>query len=324
MSSRTLEAETTFESILAIQNIRGPISLGVGSISSDGQIDYRRFNIGDSLSEEFRTFIQKVIDANRRDYQNHDIRVLPYDPGYKPEPDEIEWLKCQDSPWLSSLLAQIPNPSNIELFEDSERDIVKDLRFYILFAKTPSGENLYCFSFYSKMKELAKSNKIIVRLVGDRFELLREPGFMFDERIDCILFRGHLFSFGKTNLHRMFRFYDQVRTLASTSLSRIHNTIPIANFDEFQTACLTHPLKLAKLVNVAGKAYLSTITMTDVRRTIERHDLPLEIVSIGGTDKVQYDSRNQWVILNLMDDMYLDSELTHLSYEANSKRPIGN
>ena len=64
--------------------------------------------------------------------------------------------------------------------------------------------------------------------------------------------------------------------------------------------------------------------MVDVRRTIERHGLPLEIVSIEGTDKIQYDSRNQWVILNLMDDMYLDSELTHWSYEANSKRPLGN
>jgi hypothetical protein len=325
MTPRTPEAITTFENLIAVQNIRGPISLGVGSISSDeGRINYRRFNIGDSLSEEFRNFIQKVIDSNRRDYKKHDVRLLSYDAGYKPESDEIEWIKYSDSPWLSSLLTQIPKPTNINIYDESEGDIAKDLRFYILFAKTPQGEDIHCFSFYSKMKELTKSNNILIHWVGDRFELLREPGFMFDERIDCILFKNYIFSFNKTNFHRIFRFYDQIRTLAGSSLTIIQQSIPIANFDEFQTACLGHPLKLAKLVNVVGKSYLSTITMADVRRTIEKNGLALEIVNERGVEKLRYDPRNQWMILNLIDDMYLDSELTHQSYEANSKRPIGN
>ena len=325
MTTRTPEAVTTFENLIEVQSIQGPITLGVGSIPSEaGQINYRRFNIGDSLGEEFRTFIQKVIDSNRKDYRNHDARLLSYDAGYKPEPNEIEWVKYADSPWLSSLLTLIPNPANIVLYDESEKDIARDLRFYILFAKTPRGENVYCFSFYSKMKELAKSNKIIIRWIGDRFELLKEPGFMFDERIDCILFKNHIYSFSKTNFHRMFRFYDQIRTLADESLTKVHRSIPIANFEAFQTACMANPLKLAKLVNVAGKPYLSTITMEDVRRTIDKNRLPLNIIIENGVKKLQYDPKNQWVILNLIDDMYLDSELTQLTYEANSKRPIGN
>lgn len=325
MPLRTPEAVINFETLIGFRNLSSPVSLGVGAISSDEQvINYRRFNIGDSLSDEFRSFIQKVIDSNHRDYQNHNVRLLSYDPGYKPDSDEIEWLKYSDSPWLSNLIGHIPSPVNIDLYDPSERDIEKSLRFYILFAKTPQGENVYCFSFYNKMKEIAKSNKIIIRLIGSRFELLREPGFLFDERIDCILFRNQIYSFNKTNFHRIFRFYDQVRTLAGSSLTTIQNTVPIANFEEFQTACLGHPLKLAKLVNVARKSYLSTLTMADVRRTIERNGLPVEIITNEGIEKLKYDPQNQWMILNLMDDMYLDSEMTHLTYEANSKRPFGN
>lgn len=275
MTNGNNEAVSTFEDLIAVQNIRGPVTLGVGSIPSDAsEINYRSFNIGDSLAEEFRSLIQKVIDSKRYDYHNHDLRLLSYDAGYKPEPTDIEWIRYLDSPWLSSLLRQLPNPANIDLYDESEREFVKDLRFYILFAKTPQNENVYCFSFYRKLKELAKSNNIFVSWVGDRFELLRDCGFMFDARIDCILFRNHLYSFRKTNFHGMFRFYDQVRTVANESLARIHQTIPIANFDMFHDACMNHSNKMAKLVNIAGKPYISQITMGDVQMIIERNHLP--------------------------------------------------
>jgi hypothetical protein len=325
MTNGSSDAVATFEALIGIQNIRGPITLGIGSIPKDAnQINYRSFNIGNSLSDEFRKLIQKKIDINCQNYQDNDARLLQYDAGYKPDSNDIEWIKYSDTPWLSTLLTRMPNPVNIELFDMDEKEITRDLRFYILFAKTPSGENVYCFSFYSKMKELAKSQNILVRVVGDRFELLREPGFLFDERIDCILFRNHIFSFKKGNFHSIFRYYDQMRTFAGTSLATIHQSVPIENFVEFQSACMAHPLKMAKLVNIAGKPYLQNITMADVRRTINQNNLPIEIVNDRGVEKLHYDSRNQWVILNLFDDVFLDSELTHLTYEANSKRLIGN
>ena len=77
MTNGNIEAVTDFENLISVLDIRGPITLGVGSIPSDAeQINYRSFRIGDSLSEEFRTFIQKVIDSNSRDYHNHNKRLL--------------------------------------------------------------------------------------------------------------------------------------------------------------------------------------------------------------------------------------------------------
>jgi hypothetical protein len=107
MSPTCLEAENIFETLIAVQNITGPVSLGVGSIpSGGGGIIYRRFNIGDNLSDKFLNLIQDVINSNHRDYANHDIRLLPYDAGYKPESDEIEWIKYSEFPWFSSLKFQ--------------------------------------------------------------------------------------------------------------------------------------------------------------------------------------------------------------------------
>ena len=83
---------------------------------------------------------------------------------------------------------------------------------------------------------------------------------------------------------------------------------------------MSHLQKLAKLRNIANKPYLPNITMEDIKRTIARNKLNVEIVNENGEDKIKFDPKDKWVILNILDDAYLESEMTHLNYEVNSKK----
>lgn len=320
MTPEMINAQSTFENILSTNPIEGPITVSLGAICSDADtIQYRSLNLSDDLANAFLSFVNRKIGIFRQEYGIGNLRLLEYAAGYKPDKNEIEWIQFNDTEWLSNLLSEIPDPIDIPLVDLEEEQFLKDLRFYAISASI-EGNTLCCFSFYKKMKQLSQSNKIMAFFVGDRFEMLDEIGFLFDERIDCILFGNYIFSLSKSRFHNMFRYYDQIRTNAQRTLDIIHSQIPISNFEEFQQGCMSHFQKLSKLLSISKKPYLSSLTLDDVRRTIQVHNLAIEIIQEDGQEKIRYDPRHPWIILNLFDDAYLGSEMTHLSYEVNSKR----
>lgn len=46
------------------------------------------------------------------------------------------------------------------------------------------------------------------------------------------------------------------------------------------------------------------------------------ILFLSGYLPLVFDAADRWVILHLLDDAYLDSDMTGLQYEANSKREL--
>jgi len=66
---------------------------------------------------------------------------------------------------------------------------------------------------------------------------------------------------------------------------------------------------------------LSEATIGDpIRRAIDEHALPVEVVQ-NGQERLVFDPdpSRRWILLKLLDDDYLNSVMTHLRYEVNSK-----
>lgn len=61
--------------------------------------------------------------------------------------------------------------------------------------------------------------------------------------------------------------------------------------------------------------------MVDIRRAIAEHGLPVEVVQNDGQEMLVFDPdpSRRWILLKLLDDDYLNSVMTHLKYEVNSK-----
>lgn len=316
-----MTAQQKFQDLINIQEITGAVTLGLGSFPPDAEgPDYRSLNISDGLAHEFLSMINESIAALRKKYRDNDLRLLEYDAGYKPYSHEIEWVEFPDVDYLSNLLNDMPDPAEMPLFNQQENEFLKYLRFYVIIIQPSQGDPIYCFSSYNKMKEFSRGKKIIAVKIGDRYDALTQTGFLFDERIDCIARGNFVFSFNKNRFQLIFRFYEKLIEVAEHSLAQIQTRIPIANFSEFSSACMSHLQKLAKLRNIANKPYLSQITIEDIRRTIARNRLNVEIVVENGEEKIKFDPKDKWAILKLFDDAYLESEMTHLNYEVNSKR----
>ena len=316
-----MTAQKIFDDLIGIGEIKGSLTLGLGSFQPEADNpEYRSLNVSDGLAKEFLEIVNKLIAGLKDKKKKKNLNLCEYDAGYKPESYEVEWVDFNDVDYLSNLLSDLPEPAGIPLFNEKEKKFFNHLRFYVIIIQPEKGNPIYFFRSYSKKKELSHGGKIVAIMLGNRFNTLEQPGFLFDHKIDCIACSNYVFSLSKHNFQTIFRFYEQLRETAQQSLDTIQSHIPISNFSEFSTVCMSHLQKLAKLRNIANKPYLSNITMEDIKRTIARNKLNVEIVNENGEEKIKFDLKDKWVILNILDDAYLESEMTHLNYEVNSKK----
>lgn len=310
----------TLNRLLQVQDFDGAaITLSLVTFNDGADPEFRSLNISQDVANQFAAIAINFMSEYARLNVNNDLRLHQYSGGYRPDTHEIEWLGLQENE-IGRILTEIPDPADIPLVDPND-NFINDVRFYML-AIQLTGNSFQFFRKYSRSKELTRSSNFFIRLMGERYECLIEPTFQFDDKFDVIVFGNFIFSFNKSSFQHIFRFYEMMRESAEECLRTISTTIPIANFARFERSCLSHLQKLAKLRNIASKPYLARVTMDDLRRTIARFNLPIQIVDEGGTEKLAFDENDKWTILNLLDDAYLGSEMTGIKYEANSKREI--
>ena len=280
---------------------------------------YRSLNIGETVATDFGSLASNCVRRIALWDSSGDLIVREYNAGYKPDRHEIEWLTLRDD-GLKYILRSVPTPVQIALAGDIA-DFVDRVRFYIVILSGLGGR-VVLFRRYSRNKELVRSRNLVMRLMGERYERLEEPTFQFDPHIDAILYRNHLFILKKSNFQHIFRYYEMLRKTAENALDTVSNAVPIDGFEEFRSSCLGHLQKLEKLRNIAGKSYLQNVTMADIKRTIKSFHLGIEVKLVNSEERLVFDRKDRWAILNLLDDAYLGSEMTGLKYETNSKREV--
>jgi len=130
-----------------------------------------------------------------------------------------------------------------------------------------------------------------------------------------------MFILQKENFQRIFHFLEEVEKVAKQTLAQIKLNLPIANFDQFAEACKRNPNKLRKLKNIAKQPYLDRVTMDDIKKVIQMHNLKIPIITTrGGKEMIVYEQSEPWEILKLLDDDYLRSVMTSQNYEVTGKR----
>lgn len=316
----TYNSAQAFDRLINLGDLNGStISINFAMLDEETNTpQFQTISISDGLADHFREFAANIIEKLQTKSQNHDLRLLPYAADYKPDDHELFWMQTTDD-LISHIFTSIPESTDIPLI-DFDSDFIRSIRFYMLIIELPNGRKVYVFRKYGKTKILNFSKNLFVRLYGDRYDRLEEPVFQFDGDYDAIAYDGLLIIKNKGNFEHIFKFYEMLQATAEAAMETIRATIPIANFEAFQTSCFRHLQKVAKLCNIAAKPYLRQVTMVDIRRTVERFALTVEIVEEDGEEKLLYDEQNKWQILHILDDAYLGSEMTNILYETNSKR----
>lgn len=354
------EADRIFRNFIEyIQSPNMSDALTFGMVSynpEDESYDFRSINIDEGLKQDLIYSVGNSLTSITDKF----ITLLKYDAGYTPSPGEYEWINfstnnsinhtnsgnvisTSNTPngpnnttpnndivdYFHNFLNVIPEPVNILLFNHREVDFIDNLKFYVLILQTHDGTPVYLFYAKNKMKIFNTCHKLFASVTENRLTALEVPIFEFNEDIDCIAFGSRVFSIHKFNFQQIFGFYETLEESADDLIDCVNDTAPILNFTEFSEACKSDRRMLSKLRSIIRQPYISVITFEDIEDSIVRNNLQndIEIVADANNNKqLVFDGspRKRWIILKILDDDYLKSEMTTRLYESNSKRLCGS
>lgn len=290
-----------------------PVNVVLGSRANPNQQDdIRRLNITASLQAGFREIAGNALADQ--------LRLIPYQPGYKPDAGEVCWFDLQGAPEIAEIVQRVLNFQALVIFEEDD-DFIDSLIYYALFARVAAQRGVVFFRKTSEKLVLGRGAPFAAIFKRGHYDRVEETVFLFDRNIDCWSDGRYIFINNVGSFERMFRYFEQLQARAQQTVDAVLQRVPISNADEFRAACTTQIRFMTKLAVIATKPYLAQIGMADIRRAIDEHQLPVEVVQEDGQAKLVFDPdpSRRWILLKLLDDDYLNSVMTHLRYEVNSK-----
>jgi hypothetical protein len=288
--------------------------------------EFRRLRVSQAVKEEFRDIVGDVCVEYHKALLLHNLEVVEFDVGSKPGKYQVEHLDLSKPPYNNIVrqTQELTMLQGLDTFKE-EPSFIGKMRFYVIILRPPQGEPVYFYRRYSPTRIL-KAPIALKRVIGmgdgDEFEHVTTPIFQFDEHVDCISCENNLYVLAKSHFYYMFQILDELVESAKDTLDRINKNIPIENFPLFRRACTNDKEKMQKLMSIARRPYLSSLTITDMRPAIKRHKLHIPIVdrNNGQQEMLHFDKDYPLDILRLLDDDYLTSIMTGQNYEVDAKR----
>jgi hypothetical protein len=282
----------------------------------DDQPEARVLSLADDAESFFRSVIVSAVVDRLSDSS---LRAL--DPVYKPEKDVIEWAQASEIEAIQLAVSRYANLSPLASFQPNDKAYIRRLRFWVGVLTDRQGRKAYFFRAFSSASELQRKRGAAMVLRDGSFTKVDEQIFLFDDSIDCFVFEGLLFVIRKNDYRRIFDQLEAVRQRARLAAAALHAKVPIANFDEFEKACMTQAGLADKLIAVQGRDYFDQLSYTMLKPVIDEFKLNIPIETSNGSPRLVFltGPEHRWRILRLVDDDFLKSSMTELRYEVNSK-----
>jgi hypothetical protein len=316
------DPEAAFDDILALDLSECDVTVCLASyVKEDIVPRFERLHLSNGLTDEFRGIAVYLLEQSRRNKNNGNLVLRSYAVESKLDPYEIEHLDLAAYDTILEQIDPLISLAEIGLFGEDEK-FIANLRFYVITVQPAEGEPVHFYRSYTPKRMLSRSRMFAVWFSQGQYDKVTQPVFLFDHYIDCVSRGNSMFVFKKDNFQEIFRFFEMVRKVAKETLDAIRTRVPIQNFDVFAHDCEGHLAKLVKLKNIAAKPYWNRITISNMKKVIEKNNLPIKIVKTDGKEMLLYDPTDKWVLLKLLDDDYLWSLMTEQSYEVNAKREI--
>jgi hypothetical protein len=281
-----------------------------------GMQEARVLNLAEDAEVFFRETIQTAV-----------VECLPQwslkelDPVYKPESHEIEWSEASDVQAIELARDRYANLGPFTPFQAADESYVRRLLFWVCVLTGSGGRRAFFFRAFSSAAELRRKPFTALVNRDGAFTKVDEHIFLFDDKIDCVVFGDYLFVLRKKDYRRIFDQLEAVRREAKAAARELHAKVPIANFDEFANACATQAGMADKLLAIRKRDYFNLLSYEMLEPVIEEFSLRIPVEDRNGSPHLVFRSEpaHRWRILRLVDDDYLKSSMTNHKYEVNSK-----
>lgn len=285
------------------------------------EISYQVLNsrIRIEIAEELKSYAQIQISAIR----SHDFELISYGVISQSDRRIVETIPLQDVPYLNHILnaLSLPPDENLLTTEDFPK-----IWGYIVKINCQNN-TLVLFRKYSP-KKLLEKGKIACIIRSDQFEKLNDQVITLDSSYDAAILLPNnesenqtridpsVIIFNRTWFESFFSFIDVYRQEVDANQGYLNEQDLIDNVAEMTQICSSDSRAIRKLAKILHNRYLDSLNPTRIREVIRDYSLPVVINDQG---KIQVSHDHLWIILRILNDDYVKSEITDVKYEARSK-----
>jgi hypothetical protein len=280
-----------------------------------------------AATPDIRLATELRIVASRAISKWRDLELIEYGPAAEPGDGQLMWMPTGQAPFLADL--QVPDIANLPLVE-FDAPYARHLTLSGIRVATSTGPA----TLYRQVRRgqlLARTQKIPILRRGDRMTLADDKTLLLDRGTDAIVASGYAFFLNRKTFQRLFGLIEEMQERAAATFDLVTAQLQIEGFDEFrEVATSAQPAMLGKMASIQQKldrfpGYAQAITMPNLITFIRAN--PQTGVELSSSDDgarlvFRADLQYRFKILKLLDDDYLESALTHLHYDANSKAAL--
>jgi len=251
--------------------------------------------------------------------------AIAYIPGRQIPDGHVMFLPVSDVPVLDSLHLDRVTDRTFPLFDPGSAEAGLP-RMTITMASQGSLRSIF-FRFMRPTARLARSRYLAAVFRGPAFDVLRDEVLLFNEWVDAISTGGWIFFANRYNFDRSFEFFAQVQAKAAQTFDTVTAQLAIEGLPELRASVTSDVNMMTKMASIQRKIelhpeYAKALQMSRLLAFIDSNpQIDIDVVGEGSDRKLLFSGSPQrrWKILKLLDDDYLNSNLTTLNYEVDSK-----
>ncbi len=312
------------------------VCLVATDFSNEDALEFRRLELSKALTARFREKVGKFLTEYGKTWLTSGSVIQAYQGDSRPEEHEIEYVNLADSHYtfIQQQILPLTAYQGMLSFMPNEKKFVEKLRFYVIIVK-PLNRPQDAFFFYRSynLRQVLHKSRLFGAFLSmdNEYDVIDDSALLFDDNIDCVSHDNDLFVLKKDSFHQMFRFFEELKKSVDVAVADIqtqltHMKVAVEGYDSFVNDCKKNRLKMAMLNTIAKKPYLKDLTPAKIKLVVDRLDKNVVgedfLTAFEKEQKLTYDAKRPWVLLKLLADSYLWSEMTSVGYDVGDKREL--
>jgi hypothetical protein len=247
-----------------------------------------------------------------------DYELETYNPAVNPDRKVIWQQASADVPFYNLILGQL-SQANQNYYDD---DTLAYEKIWAIWIKFSVGKNnFYLLKKITPSKVLTTGGILAWVFRGESFRRLNKDVLTIDGHFDVFACNDTLIFEKKTNFERALMYDEIIQQVADETLNEIEQINIVENFDDLKTMLADDYHSIRKLNKLRQKQYFREKTFSDYHRIIRDYDVPVNVDEANQKFSVA-DKAQAKLLIKVLNDDYLKSELTNIKYAANSKEDI--
>jgi Domain of unknown function (DUF4868) len=289
-------------------------------VNDNGSLGFSRLRPTPRANPALNDVVQRAAGAYSKS------TVIPYAPGSDAAEEQIMWLSIAQVSMVQSIASTLVDPANTPLF-DPDKAPLDDLRLAAMrvtvdgatavFLQSVQGDQIVAQS--KRMSMIVRKGVVDVPPDGDVL--------LFNRTVDAVAVGRVVFFTSRPRFERLFGYLQEMQSKASATFASVTAHLRIDGIADMATAVIGSPAMLGKMSSIQSKLdkypqYVAALTMPKLVDFVSKHpECGVEVNGAGNATQLVFkrDAQHRFKILKLLDDDYLNSQLTTLGYDANSK-----